>query len=108
MERPAIVKKDDPGRIPRWLALLGSNLFDAASTQVALSRSGTKEGNPAMRGIAGNPAALFGLKGLVGAGEALLMDLVAKKGNTKAANITAGAISGLNGAVGISNLTKGK
>ena len=97
----------DTLRVPRWLALLGSNLFDAGTTQAALSR-GAVESNPLLRGVAGNPAALYGLKGGIGALEAMLMDLVAKKGHHKVANTVGFGLSGMNTAIGAHNLTRGR
>jgi len=109
LEEPAAAPPEgrDTGRVARWLALIASNLFDAGSTQAALNR-GAVERNPLMKGIAKNPWSLFGVKAGVGVGEALLMDLVAKAGRRKEANIGAAAITGLNTAIGASNLTKGK
>lgn len=95
-------------RVPRWAALLGSNVFDALSTSAALKGNPqAREANPALRGIAGNPLALLGIKGGVGLLEALLMDKLAKK-SPKAANITGFGIAGANTALGINNLSKRK
>lgn len=103
---PSQSKSDvDPGRLWRWLGLIGSNLFDAETTRRAVAR-GEEERNPLLDGIASNTPALFGLKAGVGAGESLLMDLLAKAGRKKAANIGASAITGVNTAVGINNTRK--
>ncbi len=95
-------------RVPRWLMLLGSNLADAETTRQALGRSGTREGNTAIGGIANNPYALYGLKIGSGVGESLLMDLLAKLKHKKLANVTTGGITGLNVGLSISNSRKGK
>ena len=94
----------DTGRLARYLALIGSNLFDAGTTHVALQRPGTREAGP-MGNLAKNPVALFSLKAGMGLAQALLLDRLK---NRKAANITAGTIAGANTAIGISNLQKGQ
>jgi hypothetical protein len=45
-----------------YVSLAGLNAFDAYSTSVGLSR-GAREANPLMQSVAGNPAALWAVKG---------------------------------------------
>lgn len=92
----------DSLRLPRWLALLGSNLFDAATTDAAL-RSGAREANPLVKPFAGNRMALYGLKGGIGLLEALLLDRAAKT-HPNVANGVGFGLSGLNAGIGVHNL----
>lgn len=99
---------EDPHRLKRWMALLGSNAFDAGTTSYAL-RNGHRERNPALRPLATNPWALMGLKLGVGGLEGLMMDAMAKATNRpNLANLGAAAITGLNTAFGINNLRHGR
>jgi hypothetical protein len=45
-----------------YVSLAGLNAFDAYSTSAGLSR-GAREANPLMKSVAGNPAALWAVKG---------------------------------------------
>lgn len=68
--------KDKRGLNPMlaYIAPMGAQAFDAYSTREAM-KSGGREGNPAMSGLAGNPAALYGVK----VGSALLIGIAADK-----------------------------
>ena len=94
----------DRGKVPRWLVLLASNLFDAATTDAVLQRGG-HEVNPLMAPFAGHRAALYGVKTGEGLIEAWLLDQIAKRHRT-GANVAAASIAGLNTAVGAHNLAQ--
>lgn len=96
----------DSARLARWIALLGANGADALTTSAALKRGGS-EANPAMKGLAQHPMGLLLAKLGIGAGEALLMDLLAKRGATKAANITGFGVAGATGAIAAHNARVG-
>ncbi len=71
-----------PGRGSALPALYGSlaglNAFDAYSTTVGLSR-GAAEANPQMKGVAGNPAALWAVKGGATAASILVAERLWKR-----------------------------
>lgn len=104
MDRQAQVQptQEAPKGLPKGfsLGLVGSNLFDAGSTQVALGR-GAHELNPAIKPIANNPAMMYGVKGGLGALEAFLLNKLSKAGHPKLAKglgiagIAAPTIAGL-------------
>lgn len=97
---------EDSGRLARWLALIGGNVFDAATTQVALGRPGTEEANPLFRGVVRHPAALYGTKIGTGIALSLILDALAKD-HPKWANGLAGGAAGLYTGVGVNNLRQG-
>ncbi len=61
-----------------YVSLAALNAFDAYSTSTALSR-GAAEANPLMRGIAGNNAALWAVKGSVTAGTVIIAERLWRK-----------------------------
>jgi hypothetical protein len=65
--------------------LVGSNLFDAATTQSALNRGNVREANPALAPIVNNPASLYALKGGIGAAEAYGLNKLSQAGHPKLA-----------------------
>lgn len=98
---------DDPARLWRWIALLGSGIADAESTRRALKRPGNYEANPAMAKIAGNTPLSFGVKLGVNGGMAALLDKTHKT-NPKLANILAGVLAAVQGGVALRNTKVGK
>ena len=101
----AQVQPDDPRRIPRWLALLGSQMFDAGTTTFAM-KHGAAEGNPIMRPFADKPAAFYPIKAGIGALQAFLLDRVARKRPSLANGAAIGSVIGT-GLIGIKNLVNG-
>lgn len=105
MQPAAIVCNDDPDRIPRWVALIGSNLADAVTTTIALRRPNVYEANPLMGPIAKKPVLLWSLKGGIGVFEAWVLDKTTRKlrGRCGVANWATAVLSGANVALTISN-----
>ena len=90
-------------RMAPWAqgALVGGNAFDLGTTLHALSRPGTREGNPVLGQHSGRIAAIKG-------GSTLLQLLVLRKlGQThpRVANALGVGLGGAMGAVGARNLT---
>lgn len=86
------------------LGLVGANLFDADTTRRALS-GGAREANPMMAPFAGNNAALYGMKGGLGAIQALLLNKLSKAGHPKLAKGLGIAGMALPTIAGIHNLS---
>ena len=88
--------------------LVGSNLFDAATTRMALrSNPNTREGNPAMKDIASSTPGLLALKGGTGLLESYLLDRISRDHPRLARILAIGGIV-FPTAAGISNLSKVK
>lgn len=103
---PAATPHRDPARVPRWLGLVGSNLFDAGTTLASLKR-GSTEVNPLMRGLVKHPAASLAVKGAVGALQALVLDKLHKP-KPKLANAIGFGLTGANTALGIHNMRQAR
>ncbi len=74
-----------------YVSLAGLNAFDAYTTTVGVS-TGATEANPVMRGVAGNPAAMWAVKGGVTAASIYMAERLWKK-NRKVEAITVMAIT---------------
>lgn len=98
----------DHGKLARWIALGGGAAADGITTRMALSANpNAYEANSMIGGLANHTAALMALKGATAVGEGLALDELAKKHPTLA-NVFAGVISGLQGAVALHNLKAAK
>jgi len=88
--------------------LVGSNLFDAVTTRMALrSNPNAAEGNPVMSKIANSTPAMLAMKGGIGAAEAYVLDKLSQKHPKIARALALGGIA-VPSIAGVSNLTKMK
>lgn len=90
-----------------WAAVIGAQLADGLTTNAALKRPGTMEGNPAMQGLASNPTALLLSKLGIGAGLAGLAHAIHKK-NPKTGKILAGVSTAVPAIAAVSNSQVGR
>lgn len=99
-------KDDDKGiGLAPYLVAGGGSIADAASTLAALGRSGTREGNPLLRG---GTAELLALKGAGTAALLYAMHALEKHDHPKAAKVLGYAAGGAFGAAAAHNMTQGK
>lgn len=108
MQPAAIVCPDDPKRLPRWIALMAGNLWDAGTTHYAVSR-GVPEQNFLFRGIVKEPALLYGVKAGSAIVTSLLLDRVARTHcRPDIANGMAAMTAAAHSTIGTLNLVAGK
>lgn len=84
--------------------LIGSQLFDAGTTQAVLNGNKGHEANSAVAPIANNPALLYGVKGGLGALGAFGLDKLSQAGHPKLAKGLSLGLTGAGVIPGIHNL----
>lgn len=84
-----------------------ASLFDAWATQDAIKRGGV-EANPIMAPFAGNPAAMYAVKGASGLLTGLIAHKLARDGHPTAGRIVGGLGIAIPTAAGIHNLAGGR
>lgn len=87
----------------RWSLLAVSIAADVQTTYLALSRPGTREANPLMRGLVGRPVVLVAAQSAIGVALGRLMDRTARRGQRGLALGLAVGIAAVHGVAAANN-----